>query len=379
MSPTPTPYAGREQTFVKHSFLTQYLQRAAYKILQARSSVFNYVDAFAGPWRLSDDDEFSDASFHQAVRTLDAVRVDLGSRGLEGLEIRSFFCEKRPDAARRLEEYAQRHKELQIHVFAGPFENHIQDIEARCSNGFTFTFIDPTGWKIRSDPVFRTLARLRGEVLLNFMAEPINRHAGYVGVTDSIGDFLADPDWKNDFDAFPSAVSNERRIFHMLMRRMKTMLVARYFPYITIKRPTQDRTKMRLILGTNSEKEVEVFRDVQESVEKEEMKIRTNLLLGADQQRLLFPGDHLAAIQQEREGVGCAVHRNASQQMLAGILEHGAVVNFGNLSVAVMESIPIRKTHLKKLLVDLREEGVVHFELPVRARVPRDDTLISLA
>ena len=378
MPVVPTAYEGREQSYVKHSFLTKYLQVAAYKILQGRTPIFNYVDALAGPWELSDVDEFSDASFHQAVKTLEDVRVDLDSRGKSGLQIRSFFCERRRDAANRLQEYAERHKDLRIQVFDGPFEEHIEQIEALCSEGFTFTFIDPTGWKIRSRPVFGMLARLNGEFLLNFMAEPINRHASYSGVTESIGDFLAHPDWRPEFDALPSDWSNERRIFHLLGQRMRAAHAARYFPFITIQRPDQDRIKMRLVLGTNSGKGVEVFRDVQEKVEKEEMRIRTSLKLGSGQRRLLFPEDHLVAIQQEREGVGCPVHRQASERVIVQILEHEDVVDFGNLAVDVMEGIPIRKTHLKRLLDDLRQKEIVYFELPPGARVPRDDTPISL-
>ncbi len=87
----PNSYRGREQSYVKHQFLTQYLQTAAYKILQGRSPIFDFVDAFAGPWRVSDEDYF-DASFHQAVRTLEAVRTDLGKKGIGGLKIRFCFC-----------------------------------------------------------------------------------------------------------------------------------------------------------------------------------------------------------------------------------------------------------------------------------------------
>ena len=378
MPVVPTAYEGREQSYVKHSFLTKYLKVAAYKILQARTPIFNYVDALAGPWELSDVDEFSDASFHQAVKTLEDVRADLGDRGQRGLQIRSFFCERRRDAANRLQEYAERHKNLRIQVFEGPFEEHIERIEALCSEGFTFTFIDPTGWKIRSRPVFGMLARLNGEFLLNFMAEPINRHANYSGVTESFGDFLAHPDWRQEFDALPSDWSNERRVFHLLCRRMRAAQAARYLPSITIHRPDQDRIKMRLVLGTNSGKGVEVFRDIQEKVEKEEMTIRTGLKLGSGRRRLLFPEDHLVAIQQGREGVGCPVHQQASERVIVQILEHEDVVDFGNLAVDVMEGIPIRKTHLKRLLDDLRRKEVVYFELPPGARVPRDDTRISL-
>ena len=378
MKVTPTPYTGREQTFIKHSFLTQYLKSAAYKILQARSPIFNYVDAFAGPWKLSDEDEFSDASFHQAVKTLEAVREALGQRGIGGLQIRSFFCEKRRDAASRLEEYAERHKNFSIHVYEGAFEDHLEDIKASCARGFTFTFIDPTGWKLRSGPVFDLLARLNGEFLLNFMAEPINRHAGYLGVTKSIGHFLADPKWRHDFDALPSEWSNERRVFQLLERRMRSARVARYFPAITIKRPDQERIKMRLVLGTNSGKGVEVFRDVQEKVEKEEMGIRTSLKLGSNQRPLLFPEDHLAAIQQKREGVGCHAHQEAATSLIQELLKPVHVLDFGGLAPSVMEAIPIRKTQLRSLLVELRKKRIVHFDLSGRTRVPNNDTLISL-
>ena len=83
-------YRGREQSYIKHEFLTQYLRAAAYKTLQGRSPIFNFVDAFAGPWRVSETD-YSDASFDQALQTLEAVRADLGRSGVAGLKVRFLF------------------------------------------------------------------------------------------------------------------------------------------------------------------------------------------------------------------------------------------------------------------------------------------------
>lgn len=74
MPPRIENYQGREQSFIKHLFLNNYLESAAYKLFQGRSPVFNFADAFAGPWRVSDTDKYSDASFSQAIETLDAVR-----------------------------------------------------------------------------------------------------------------------------------------------------------------------------------------------------------------------------------------------------------------------------------------------------------------
>lgn len=189
----PNSYVGRQQSFIKHVFLTKYLQAAAYKILQGPTPIFNFVDAFAGPWRVSDDANYSDASFDQALQTLEAVRVDLGKRGVVGLKIRFCFCEKRAQAVNELRRYAEQNRKFEIHVFHGSFEDHLDGIASVCRGGFTFTFIDPTGWNIRSEPVFQFLQAQGGEFLLNFMAEHVNRHAEYPKVAASFGRFLADP------------------------------------------------------------------------------------------------------------------------------------------------------------------------------------------
>ena len=161
-------YHGREQSFIKHLFLTQYLQAAAYKTLQGRSSVFNFVDAFAGPWRVSDEGNYSDASFDQALRTLESVRANLGRGGVAGLKVRFCLCEKRAEAVAELRRYAEQKRSLEIHVFHGSFEDSLDQIAGACRDGFTFTFIDPTGWDIRSEPVLRFLRPLSNpEMSLN--------------------------------------------------------------------------------------------------------------------------------------------------------------------------------------------------------------------
>lgn len=99
-------YRDREHSFIKHQFLTKYLQAAAYKIFQGRSRTFNFVDAFAGPWRVSDEAKYSDASFDQAIKTLEDVRANLDGKGDDGLKIRFSFCERTPMAAAHLREYA---------------------------------------------------------------------------------------------------------------------------------------------------------------------------------------------------------------------------------------------------------------------------------
>ena len=298
-------YLGREQSYIKHLFLTQYLQAAAYKTLQGYSLTFNFVDAFAGPWRVSDEENYSDASFDQSLRTLEAVRANLGRSGIAGLKIRFCFCERRAQAVAKLRSYAEQKGRFEFHVFHGSFEDHLDNIAAACRDGFTFTFIDPTGWNIRSEPVLEFLRDQKGEFLLNFMAEHVNRHAEYPRVAASFGRFLADPDWEADFNTLPSHWGNERRVMYLLKEKMKATGAATYLPDLPIKKPREDRVKMRLVLGTHSAKGLEVFRDVQEKVERAENRTRHQIRGSIGQQDSLFSDDEVAAMQQDVAGIGC--------------------------------------------------------------------------
>ena len=122
-----------------------------------------------------------------------------------------------------------------------------------------------------------TTRKLRGEFLLNFMSEHVNRHAEYPKIARSIGRFLADPSWESDFYGLPGDWSNERRILELLKRRLKQTRAATYVPDFPILKPQEERIKMRLVLGTHSPKGREGFRDVQEKVEHEQTETRRRL------------------------------------------------------------------------------------------------------
>ena len=295
-------YHGREQSFIKHLFLTQYLQAAGYKTLQGRSPVFNFVDAFAGPWHVSDEANYSDASFDQALRTLESVRANLGRSGIVGLKIRFCLCEKRAEAVTELLRYTEQKRNLEIHVFHGSFEDSLEQIARACREGFTFTFIDPTGWNIRSEPILKFLRRQNGEFLMNFMAEHVNRHAEYSTVSASFGRFLADPNWETSFNALPPEWSNERRVMHLLKEKIKAARAATYLPDFAIHKPRENRVKMRLVLGTHSSKGLEVFRDVQAKVERAEIEMRNQLQNPSDQRLRPFFGRRDCCNAAERGG-----------------------------------------------------------------------------
>lgn len=377
MDPHLDLYRDREQSFIKHQFLTKYLQAAAYKTLQGHSPTFNFVDAFAGPWRVSDDAKYSDASFEQAINTLEAVRADLGRRGTAGLKIRFCFCEQRKESVARLRQYASTKGRFDIHIFEGAFEDNLHAIASKLPDGFTFTFIDPTGWKIRNQEVFRFLRERNGEFMLNFMSDHINRHAGYEEVAASFGQFLADPDWAGDFAQLPPELSNELKVLHLMKDAMRKNKVARYLPDFSIMVPRKERVKMRLILGTHSSKGLEVFRDVQERVEKQELEMRLTLRESDGAQVSLFSASDIAALQQRQKGVGCKANQDLAEHIVSEFLREKKRSYPAPIYNQAMENVAIRRRHLNDLLLSMRDRGKVHFELPPRKRVPQDDTVIS--
>ncbi len=372
-------YYNREQSFIKHRFLTEYLKAAAYKILQGRSRTFNFVDAFAGPWKISDDAQYSDASFEQAISTLEAVRANLEKQGKVGLKIRFCFCEQSPNAAARLRKYAAEKKPFEIYIFEGKFEANLDGIAAKLSDGFTFTFIDPTGWKIDTEKVLLFLQKQKGEFMFNFMSDHINRFAGYEKVKTSFDWLLADSEWEEKFKQLPACWKNERKMLHLMKEKMKASKVATFVPDFPIMVPKKERVKMRLLLGTHSPKGLEVFRDVQEKVEKEEMKMQGGLSENDSQQRCLFSPEQIAGLKQNQEGVGCRKNQESAEAIIVDFLKKHDTAYAGDMCNLAMEEVSIRRTQLNTLLKGMRNRKVIHFDLPKGKRVPQPDTLLTLA
>jgi three-Cys-motif partner protein len=375
MQPNIEHYQGREQSFIKHLFLQKYLENAAYKLFQGRSPVFNFVDAFAGPWRNSDTESLSDTSFALALSTLENVRRILQSLGRPRLMVRFRFCERNRDSVAKLQAFAAAKPDFDIKVFSGTFEDNLTSIEAACRDvhdSFTFTFIDPTGWDVDSRPIFAFLRELRGEVLFNFMSEHVNRHAGWDGVATSVGRFLADPGWRPAFEAL-SGGSNEEKVLKLLKVKMKEARAATYLPDFAIRKPREDRIKMRLILGTHSGHGVEVFRAVEEKVEKEGFRVRQNIKTAETGQ--MFLSDELfLELDASREGVGCpATVARATKILLDAVSTQPGVV-FDRLAPEVMAQVPVRTTHLNKVVMDQRKAGLLRFDLPAKKRTPLPET-----
>ena len=328
---------------------------------------------------MRDEAKYSDASFDQAIDTLEAVRADLAQKGVRRLKLRFCFCERDPAAAARLRSYREQRSDFEIHVFQGPFEDNLDAIAAVVPDGFTFTFIDPTGWDIRSKDIFRFLRGRKGEFLFNFMADHINRHTEHPPVEESFGRLLADPQWMSKFAALPVGMGNEYRVLHLLKQRIKDEGLATYLPDFSIMLPREERLKMRLVLGTKNENGLEVFREVERAVEREEIKLRDGLRQSDPAQVSLFSEDDLAAIAQGVKGVGCPKYKALAEQRMVEFLQARPCSYFKAVALHAMSEVPIRMTDAKDIANDMKKRGVLTFDLEAGKKKPQEHTILTLA
>jgi three-Cys-motif partner protein len=362
MSPPPEFYEGREQTYIKHTFLRRYLESLAVKVLMGGYKTFNYVDGFAGPWKIRDERGCTDASFGVAVELLEQVRkfVEKQRTG-SSLGIRFCLCEKEPDAVRRLRAFASQHPEVEIHVFEGEFEDGLTDIARHITDGFTFTFIDPTNWVVRIVDICRFLEPRPGEFLFNFMTEEVSRHSVNPKVAHQFGDFVGDPNWQETVKQLPDGLKGELKVLHLLKAAFRSRGVASYLPDFSILKNHVEREKMRLMLGTHEAKGVKLFRDIHARVEKEEFETRRKTKSAKTSQDMLFSNADFALHEQGERGVGCKRYQRASEEIITDALSGPKEIEFDELALLVMERLPMKETHVKDVCESMKDRGFIDY------------------
>lgn len=379
----PSQYRGREQTFVKHFFLDRYLERVAYVTLagSGRWSEFAYVDAFSGPWR-SGDENFEDTSVSIALTKLEAIRQGLKKIGRD-VNFRALFVEKDPTAFQDLQRLVARFPNSGTRTILGEFEDHVGEAHRFISNAFSLTFVDPTGWRVVDLNVLRPLLRLRGEVIINFMYNDINRHLDnpQPGVRASFDPIFGGSSWRSEIEQrIASGEDREAAIIGVFCDRLRA---AGSFEFVTstrVMQPLAERTYFYLVYVTRHWKGVEEFRSVEEKALEVQEKVRFDAKLDAHEQRSgirdLFYGESPTRRAPDFHGRR-ERSLDAARKRLRKLLEKKREFEASEAFGCILEQPLVFRADARKLVVEAREAGLLTLDLRPSERKPKPETVVT--
>lgn len=293
----PEQYKGREQTYLKHRVLSEYLESWAHKwgsLSRERKSVrLWYVDCFAGPWQ-AQGEALEDTSVAIGLNALEQAAETWRRQGYP-IELSAIFVEKDKKAFSRLKAFLdKRGGAVKTKPLPGEFGDFANEINRAIKNDPAFLFVDPTGWKGVGMRNIAPLAGVRGrDVLINVMFNHINRFK------DDPRSFLREQ--MRDFfgltaNDIPHALTEEQ-LFSLYRQQLRQRGGVRFAADLIIPHPTHERTWFRLVIGGHNKVIVELFRDVEKRIcgdeageVREEARSRgqLNLLLGLNQSDLTY-------------------------------------------------------------------------------------------
>jgi three-Cys-motif partner protein len=274
-------YVGKEQAYVKHYLLDNYLSQWAYKI-GSKWDRLVFVDGFAGPWE-AHDESFADSSFGIAVRVLNKVVDDLGKvlkRQVGGLCV---FVEKRPEAFRSLDAFAKAHctELVVVKALEGRFIENIPAINKLVTdvggNSFKFVFLDQKGWAATPIAKLKPFVRTRRcEVLFNLMTSFLTRFIERDDLAQSYHDLFGRTGVVERIRSLPRGTG--QREDAAVEEYCKSLRDICGFPHVSqavIMDPTKEKIRYHLIFATNSLHGIEVFKRAEKEAAEKQNEIRS--------------------------------------------------------------------------------------------------------
>lgn len=386
MTPDLANYGGREQAYVKHRFLADYVEQLVFKVGSSRDVV--YVDGFSGPWE-DQGQKFEDTSFGIALHSLRRAKQTWRDMGRGDRTMTALLVEKDPQAYARLQQIIPMYPDINIRTFNGDFVKLVPTLlDAIPRDAFSFVLMDPKGWKIDMEAVAPLLRRPNSEVVFNFMFTMINWSTTMpnAAIQAALEALMPKTDRKARLDLIrpqPGVSSADQRKAVLVAAISEAIGRLGGYPYVMetpVLFPTKNRTYYSLIYATRSAKGIEVFRDCQHAAMKTQDEVRSGLQAAKRDERTgmtdMFgaapTGDEFAArwmAQQEIE---------ARTALLRYVPSAPATTTYGELWPRILAQHGVRKTRLGRMAAEMRKTGEIGFpDWAQRKQVPDDGYRMS--
>lgn len=170
---------------------------------------------------------------------------------------------------------------------------------------------------------------------------------------------------------------NEEKVLVVLRDRLKELDCADHILDFPVFRPRQNRVQFRLLFGTRHPAGVAVFRDAQKKAESYQATRREELRQETAAPSLFTPAMHAESFL-DAEGIDGSAAKSAAKERITSYLGACGPKAFSTLIAPVLETERLTEPGLKDVLVDMRSQRLVCYDLPPRKRKPQSDTLIKL-
>lgn len=289
-------YSNREQAYVKHRLLAEYLSPLAYKVGSTWDSIA-YIDAFSGPWQTSRGD-YGDSSFAIAIETLREAQKGLRERGKK-LRIDCFLVEENKEAFAELQAFAakQNSDNFAVHALCGAFIDQLptvaKSLRLNAPRAFKFIFLDPKGWADIPMAVMKPFLKDRScEVLINVMTRHIIRFLDEPDREQSYNNLFGRPEVLERLRATPRE-NNERaeQEVREYCRSLKLLCGFKFVSSAVILEPTEESVRYYLVYATNNYHGIDVFKKAEGTAARIQDDVRFGTRRrGGEQAELLLEG-----------------------------------------------------------------------------------------
>lgn len=377
----PAHYAGREQAYVKHQFLREYLEKLAFKIASGFDELV-YVDGYSGPWK-SGDENYGDTSFGIALDRLTAARKawrEIPGRARD-VRMTAHLVEEKITAYRELKGIGARFPEVAVHPHNGDFLQLAPSIASAIpERAFTFSLIDPKGFKLDLEALKPLLARPRSEVVFNFMYEFANRFVEHPDLMETFDRLFPRVDWRPRFAALiadPESGPEERKAFLLSCFKEAVRSVGgfKYVADIDVRHPGKKRTYYFLVYATRDAHGIEVFRNAQVKALAAQAEIAGQKSLAkreAAGQPSLFGTELESAGIDYRQFLDD--QRREARALLLDIAAEEPGIRWGEVWPRMLAACAIRKKDAAAIAGAMRKAKIISFpEWKANKRVPDDE------
>lgn len=373
-------YEGREQAYVKHCLLENYLSDWSYKIGSAWDSLV-YVDGFAGPWGAKDE-VFGDASFGIAVRVMKASVHGLWEKRNKAVRGLCIFVEKRPDAFAKLDAFAKSASTQSVRAVAlkGRFVKKLPEIGKLIAESgkkpFKFVFLDQKGWA--AVPMLELqpfVAERSCEVMFNLMTSFLTRFVDTTTRADSYHNLFGRAGVLDRIRSLPKGTGErEEAAVREYCKSLRDICGFRYVAEAVILKPGKEKILYYLVFATNNHRGIEVFKNAEMAAARTQDDIRHETKLRkTKQEEMLFDGvsPKSPKIQEMRAHYLARARLKIVETLIAGSTQNG--VDYEKLYCEAMAFPLVTPSDLENWLREFEPHIRLHLEGTQKRRKPQPD------